>query len=87
MARSGIGPAPPGGRVLTKVTLLLGLFTLLAVVVEDIPARWSSIYLAGIGAPEAVVGIGFTAFTIAMRWAGSAATAWSTASARPPWSA
>ena len=63
----GSVPAPAGrGAVLTKVTLLLGLFTLLAVVVEDIPARWSSIYLAGIGAPEAVVGIGFTAFTIAM---------------------
>lgn len=54
------------GRVLTRATVLLGLFTLLAVVVEDIPARWSSIYLTDIGTPAALVGIGFTAFTIAM---------------------
>lgn len=54
------------GRVLTRATALLGLFTLLAVIIEDIPARWSSIYLTGIGAPTAIVGIGFTAFTIAM---------------------
>ena len=54
------------GRVLTRATALLGLFTLLAVIIEDIPARWSSIYLTDIGAPTALVGIGFTAFTIAM---------------------
>jgi MFS family permease len=54
------------GRVLTRATALLGLFTLLAVIVEDIPARWSSIYLTDIGAPAALVGIGFTAFTVAM---------------------
>ncbi len=54
------------GRVLTRATALLGLFTLLAVIIEDIPARWSSIYLTDIGAPAALVGIGFTAFTIAM---------------------
>lgn len=62
------GPvAPVGyGRVLTRATALLGLFTLLAVVVEDIPARWSSVYLTDIGAPTALVGIGFTAFTVAM---------------------
>ncbi len=59
--------APAGyGRVLTRATALLGLFTLLAVVVEDVPARWSSIYLTDVGAPAALAGIGFTAFTIAM---------------------
>lgn len=59
--------APSGyGRVLTRGTALLGLFTLLAVIVEDIPARWSSIYLTDVGAPAAFAGIGFTAFTIAM---------------------
>jgi MFS family permease len=58
---------PPGSaRALGRVTLLLGLFTLLAVVIEDIPARWSSIYLTDIGAPDVLVGLGFTAFTIAM---------------------
>ena len=54
------------GAILTSVTVLLGLFTLMVVIVEDIPARWSSIYLTDIGAAGAVVGIGFTAFTIAM---------------------
>ena len=58
--------SPGSGRALGRVTLLLGLFTLLAVVIEDIPARWSSIYLTDIGAPDVLVGLGFTAFTIAM---------------------
>lgn len=62
------GSAPPGryGRVLTRATVLLGVFTLLAVIVEDIPARWSSVYLTDIGTPTALVGVAFTAFTIAM---------------------
>ncbi len=34
--------------------------------IEDIPARWSSIYLTDIGAPSATVGWGFVAFTVAM---------------------
>lgn len=54
------------GRVLTRMTAMLGLFTLLAVIIEDIPARWSTIYLTDIGAPEGAVGLGLTAFAIAM---------------------
>tara|TARA_A100001388_G_scaffold202185_2_gene153281 strand:+ start:1551 stop:2813 length:1263 start_codon:yes stop_codon:yes gene_type:complete len=44
----------------------LGLFIILAVMIEDIPGRWSSIYLTDIGAPSATVGWGFVAFTMAM---------------------
>ena len=44
----------------------LGLFIILAVMIEDIPGRWSSIYLTDIGAPSATVGWGFVAFTVAM---------------------
>lgn len=54
------------GSILNKVTILLGVFTLLAVIIEDIPARWSSIYLTDIGTSDSLVGIGFSAFTIAM---------------------
>lgn len=59
-------PAGGYGRVLTRMTALLGVFTLLAVIIEDIPARWSSIYLTDLGAPASLVGLGFTAFTVAM---------------------
>ena len=60
-------PPPVGYRgILTRLTALLGLFTLLTVIIEDVPARWSSIYLTGIGASAASVGLGYTAFTIAM---------------------
>lgn len=51
---------------LTPITLMLGLFTLLAVTVEDIPPRWSSIYLTSIGVDQQFVGIAFVAFTLAM---------------------
>ena len=44
----------------------LGLFIILAVMIEDIPARWSSIYLTDIGTATAFVGWGFVAFTVAM---------------------
>ncbi len=61
-----LAPVRGYGRVLTRMTVLLGVFTLLAVIIEDIPARWSSIYLTDLGAPTTLVGLGFTAFTIAM---------------------
>lgn len=48
------------------IILALGVFTLLAIAVEDVPARWSSIYLASIDTPEALLGAGFVAFTVAM---------------------
>lgn len=44
----------------------LGAFIVLAVMIEDIPARWSSIYLTDIGTPTQFVGWGFVAFTAAM---------------------
>ena len=63
---SSFAPIDGHGRILTRVTALLGLFTLLAVIIEDIPARWSSIYLTAIEAPTALVGVGFTAFTLSL---------------------
>lgn len=45
---------------------LLGSFIFLAVMVEDIPARWSSIYLTDIGATGGVVSLGLVAFTVGM---------------------
>lgn len=60
-------PAPTTWRrVLAPLTALLGLFTLLTVIIEDVPARWSSVYLTDLGASAAIVGVGFTAFTVAM---------------------
>ena len=32
----------------------------------SVPARWSSVYLTDLGASAAIVGVGFTAFTVAM---------------------
>jgi MFS family permease len=40
--------------------------TLLAVVVEDVPGRWSSVYLDRLGAAPGVVGLGFVALAGAM---------------------
>lgn len=45
---------------------LLGLFIFLAVIVEDVPARWSSIYLTDAGAVGGWVSMGLVAFTVAM---------------------
>lgn len=58
--------APTKKIALTSMTALLGLFTLLAVIVESIPPQWSSIYLTSIDSPTAYVGLGYVAFTIAM---------------------
>jgi MFS family permease len=44
----------------------LGAFIILAVMIEDIPGRWSSIYLTEIGTPERFVGWGYVAFSVAM---------------------
>lgn len=51
---------------LTPVTFLLGIFTVLAVIVEDVPARWSSVYLTSIDVSDQYVGVAFVAFTVAM---------------------
>jgi MFS family permease len=53
-------------RVWSWLLVGLGIFTLLAVMVEDVPPRWSSIYLASITSSEIVIGSGFVAFTVAM---------------------
>lgn len=46
--------------------LALGLLIVFAVVVEDVPQRWSSIYLTDIGMPANNVGFGVVAFTISL---------------------
>lgn len=46
--------------------VFLGAFIFLAVIVEDVPARWSSIYLTDIGATGGVVSLGLVAFTVGM---------------------
>jgi MFS family permease len=53
-------------RALTPLTATLGLFTVLAVVVEMIPAQWSSIYLTSIGTPAQFIGVAFVASTAAL---------------------
>lgn len=51
-----------GRRIFGLAVVLLGSFTLLAVMVEDIPSRWSSVYLTSIEAPLQLVGVGFVVF-------------------------
>lgn len=71
----GLGTADPSSlsipRISSRVALrpiiwALGAFIILAVMIEDIPARWGSIYLTDIGTPAAMAGWGFVAFTVAM---------------------
>lgn len=62
---------PPSSMATSRVVLrpiiwALGGFIILAVMIEDIPARWGSIYLTDIGTPAAMAGWGFVAFTSAM---------------------
>lgn len=61
--------------LLGRAALLLGIFTLLAILVEDVPSRWSAVYLVSLSAPVGLVGLGLTAFASAMtvgRFAGDA---------------
>jgi MFS family permease len=51
---------------LRPIVWALGAFIILAVMIEDVPARWGSIYLTDIGTPAAMAGWGFVAFTVAM---------------------
>lgn len=69
----GLGTADPASLsmptpriVLRPIIWGLGAFIILAVMIEDIPARWGSIYLSDIGTPAAMTGWGFVAFTSAM---------------------
>lgn len=68
-----VGTADPQSLLVstTKVVFrpiiwALGVFIVLAILIEDIPARWSSIYLTDIGTPAAMAGWGFVAFTVFM---------------------
>jgi MFS family permease len=56
------------GSVSTASTALtaIGLLTVLAVIVEEVPQRWSSVYLTDLGVDGAQVGLGVVAFTIAL---------------------
>jgi fucose permease len=53
-------------RLWSPLIGLLGLFIVLAVIVEDVPARWSSIYLSSLDTSGFGVGLGLVAFTAAM---------------------
>lgn len=80
--------APSRGAVLRWAVLALGMFIMLAVTVEDVPSRWSSVYLADAGATGGLVSMGLVAFTAAMalgrfvgdrfvdRWGEVAVTRW-----------
>lgn len=61
----GHGGPTVRARAATRPLVLLGLFILLAVVVEDVPARWSSVYMASIGAAAGAVGLAYVAFAAA----------------------
>jgi MFS family permease len=68
---SSIAPAHRiSGWKLTGPTMLpllgLGVLIVLAVVVEEVPQRWSSIYLTDIGMAANSVGFGVVAFTISL---------------------
>lgn len=58
--------ASPWTGAIARRAALLGLFIFLAVIVEDVPARWSSIYLTDAGAVGGWVSMGLVAFTVAM---------------------
>lgn len=62
---SSAAPSPWTGAIARRAALL-GLFIFLAVIVEDVPARWSSIYLTDAGAVGGWVSMGLVAFTVAM---------------------
>ena len=64
------GSVAPAGRItrfhIGSMLTAIGLLTVLAVIVEDVPQRWSSIYLTDLGVDGAQVGLGVVAFTIAL---------------------
>ncbi len=67
------GSIVPAGRIirfhigsLFSMLAAIGLLTVLAVIVEDVPQRWSSVYLTDLGVDGAQVGLGVVAFTIAL---------------------
>jgi len=61
--------APVAGLTRFRIGSLLaalGVLTVLAVIVEEVPQRWSSVYLTDLGVDGAQVGFGVVAFTISL---------------------
>ena len=65
-----VAPATPVTRFrISAVPLALtaiGLLTVLAIIVEEVPQRWSSIYFTDLGVDPSRVGLGVVAFTISL---------------------
>ena len=53
-------------RVTAVPLLAIGAFIAMTVVVEDVPPRWSSIYLTDVGSVSGIAGFGVVAFTISL---------------------
>ncbi len=64
------GSIAPAGSIyrfhIGPMLAAIGLLTVLAVIVEDVPQRWSSIYLTDLGVDPIRVGLGVVAFTISL---------------------
>ncbi len=64
------GSIDPAGSIyrfhIGPMLAAIGLLTVLAVIVEDVPQRWSSIYLTDLGLDPSRVGLGVVAFTISL---------------------
>ncbi len=65
-----IAPATSATRfgisVLPLVLTAIGALTVLAIIVEEVPQRWSSIYFTDLGVDPSRVGLGVVAFTISL---------------------
>lgn len=53
-------------RATTLPLLAIGALIAMTVVVEDVPPRWSSIYLTDIGSGSGITGFGVVAFTVSL---------------------
>ena len=53
-------------RVTSLALLALGVLITMAVIVEDVPARWSSVYLTDTGSAAGFAGFGVVAFTVSL---------------------
>ena len=67
---SAVAPATSVARfgisVLPLVLTAIGMLTVLAIIVEEVPQRWSSIYFTDLGVDPSRVGLGVVAFTISL---------------------
>ena len=55
-----------GATAVIRGTAMIGAFSVLALVVEDVPNRWSALYLDDLGASAGVAGMGLVAMSVAM---------------------